>query len=52
MPGSPAPADARSWFRCDYVFAWLAEKQAFSGGWLPVDVLAVKAHAAPGRYAA
>ena len=38
MPGSLAPADARSWMRCDYVFAWFAEKQALFQGWLVVDV--------------
>ena len=38
MPGSLAPADARSWIRCDYVFAWFAEKQALFQGWLVVDV--------------
>ena len=38
---SSAPADARSWSRCDYVFAWMAEQQApsrsgfLSTFWLP-----------------
>ena len=51
VPGSQAPADARSRFRCDYAFAWLAEKQALPEGWLSVDILAGKGHAAHGRHA-
>ena len=49
---SSAPADARSWSRCDYVFAWMAEQQAPSGKWLPVNILAANADATPGQNAA
>ena len=38
MPGSQAPADSRSMFACDYVFAWRADRRD-PGGWLPIRVL-------------
>ena len=36
MPGSQAPADSRSMFECDYMFAW---DENWRRGWLPVEVL-------------
>ena len=39
MPGTQAPADPRTKFKCDYVFALLAQEPERHRGWLSVDIL-------------
>ena len=39
MPGTQAPADLLSKFKCDYVFSLLAQKPERHRGWLSVDIL-------------